>query len=152
MERMTQSRTANARGFTLIELMIVVAVIGILAAIAIPIFSSLQVRARIAKATADVRTIASAVMSYSAHTTAIPSSAANLSAGLTTSTTVGGVTAGPFLPAIPNAPPGGTPLWNAYLYSPDIAPGGGAANGAYVVCTSGDGSFANSGGVVSSCP
>ena len=139
------------RGFTLIELMIVVAIIGVLAAIAIALFSSLQARARVSRAQADVRTIASAIMSYSAHTMAIPSSAANMSAGLTTATTVDGVAGGPFLATIPAPPPGGSAVWSAYAYSPNVAPGGTLAIGAFVVCASGDGTFANSGGVAS-CP
>ena len=139
------------RGFTLIELMVVVAVIGVLAAIAIALFSSLQARARTSRAQADVRTIASAVMTYSAHTMQIPSSGANMSAGLTTATTVGGVVGGPFLATIPAPPPGGSAVWVPYAYFPDIAPGGAASVGAFVVCSSGDATFANS-SAVPSCP
>lgn len=50
--------------FTLIELLIVVAIIAILAAIAVPNFLESQVRAKSARARADLRTIAGALESY----------------------------------------------------------------------------------------
>ena len=59
--------------FTLIELLIVVAIIGILAAIAVPNFLNAQLKAKISRAQADLRSIRTAIEMYSVdHNEAVP--------------------------------------------------------------------------------
>lgn len=59
-------RTASKRhaGFTLIELMVVVGIIGVLAAIAVPQFSSRQGKAYDARVKQDARNVATAQEAY----------------------------------------------------------------------------------------
>ncbi|MGI8905913.1 MAG: prepilin-type N-terminal cleavage/methylation domain-containing protein [Candidatus Sumerlaeaceae bacterium] len=52
------------RAFTLIELLIVVAIIAILAAIAVPNFLEAQTRAKVSRVKADMRSLSTAIESY----------------------------------------------------------------------------------------
>jgi prepilin-type N-terminal cleavage/methylation domain-containing protein len=57
-------RSVSVFAFTLIELLIVVAIIAILAAIAVPNFLEAQIRAKVSRTKNDLRTIATALEAY----------------------------------------------------------------------------------------
>ena len=73
MLQLFKKRLSNRKGFTLVELLVVVAIIGILAAIAVPRFTDASNSAKVAKIQADLRTIDSAIAIYYAKNNAYPS-------------------------------------------------------------------------------
>lgn len=65
----------RCNSFTLIELLIVVAIIGILAAIAVPNFLNAQIRAKVARVQSDFRSIRTALESYRVDQNSYPTDA-----------------------------------------------------------------------------
>jgi prepilin-type N-terminal cleavage/methylation domain len=76
------------QGFTLIELMIVVAIIGILAAIAIPAYQDYTIRAQVSEGLSLADGAKTAVAEFYSNRGAMP--ADNISAGLATNTSING--------------------------------------------------------------
>jgi type II secretory pathway pseudopilin PulG len=105
--------------------MIVVAIIGILASTAVLVFANVTNRTRVAKAQADVRSLSTAVVVYSAHVSNFPPTLDALTA---VATNAQGVTAGPFLGSVPVPPEG----WGAaYGYAT-------AVTGTFTISAAGD--------------
>jgi prepilin-type N-terminal cleavage/methylation domain-containing protein len=67
----------NRKAFTLIELLIVVAIIAILAAIAVPNFLEAQVRAKVSRQLSNMRTVVTAIELYAVDNNVIPLTTAN---------------------------------------------------------------------------
>ena len=75
MLQLFKKRLSNRKGFTLVELLVVISIIGILAAIAVPRFTDATNSAKVAKIQADLRTIDSAIAIYYAKNSAYPTAA-----------------------------------------------------------------------------
>jgi len=82
------AETTNQKGFTLIELMIVVAIIGILAAIAIPAYQDYTIRAQVTEGFQLTGSIKASVSEYYTNLGVFPSN--NASAGAAAANTIRG--------------------------------------------------------------
>ncbi|MFT5121935.1 MAG: general secretion pathway protein G [Kiritimatiellia bacterium] len=68
-----QKKMSLARGFTLVEVLLVIVIIGILAAIAVPNFAGKTDKARVASAKSQIKNLASAVDIFEVDTGTYPS-------------------------------------------------------------------------------
>ncbi len=96
----------NKKGFTLIELMIVISVIAILSAIALFAFNRVQKTARDARRRGDVKALQTAIVAYYADQGDYPATLGALCTGGVGCT--GPATAVNYLGSVPVAPTGGT--------------------------------------------
>jgi general secretion pathway protein G len=96
-------RRSSRKGFTLIEILIVVIILGILAAIVIPQFSSASTQARTSALQSTVQTLRSQIALYKLqHGDTLPNIVgANAWTPLTASSVYNGTTVGPYMQAIP---------------------------------------------------
>ena len=94
---LTQTRNRNESGFTLVELLIVVIILGILAAVVIPQFNSAAAESKESALSANLATIRQAIELYKVqHDDNFPGtdSSASLEAALINSTDAAGATTG----------------------------------------------------------
>ena len=96
--------------FTLIELLIVVAIIAILAAIAIPNFLEAQIRSKIGRAKADMRSIAAALEGYRVEQNGYPQGSGHWHSQALLTTPVA------YISIMPKDPFGSDPPGSPYFY------------------------------------
>ena len=68
----------SRKGFTILELLIVIAVIAILVGIALPRFKGMQDEGNIARAKGELRTLNTAIQSYYIHNSVMPTALSNM--------------------------------------------------------------------------
>ncbi len=102
LARIRKSLDEKDQGFTLIELLVVMIIIGILSAIAIPVFLSQRAKAQDSAAKSDVSTVGKEIATYFVDATTAPSGL-SITVGVTCST--GRTSARPATTSCSTSPP-----------------------------------------------
>jgi prepilin-type N-terminal cleavage/methylation domain-containing protein len=105
------------KGFTLIELLIVVAIIAILAAIAVPNFLEAQVRSKVSRCKADMRSFATGIESYYVDNNTYPLAASGLGGSAPTGVSRDATGAGNINQYLVTNGTTNTPLKNLYTFA-----------------------------------
>jgi general secretion pathway protein G len=105
----TKMRTRKQSGFTLVEILIVVVILGILAAIVIPQFSQASTDAKVNSLKGDLQTLRSQIALFKIQHNDVPPVPGTFAAQMTGKTLVSGTvdaagTFGPYLQAVPVNP------------------------------------------------